>query len=358
MVTWPRQFGSSQDDTAIGVAVDREGNVYVAGTVDEKHFLSKFDSQGFEWWTIQLGSGVEGTATSLAVDGEGNVYVGGWTWGTLHGQAGEGRRDAFLRKLDPEGLEMWTAQFGSPGDDIAMSVAVDREEDIYVAGVMGRGAFLRKYDSQGLESWSLDLGSAEVVTARDVAVDGAGNVYLAGSALGTLAGQAGHGLGDAFLSKFDPEGVDLWTLQFGTPEEDASTSIVVDAEGSVYVAGLIGEDAFLNKYGSEGTELATISFGSAPADAFLSLAVNGEGNVYATGLTSGAPAPHDVSLSKFNFDGAEVWTLQLGSAEADTALDLALDGQGTIHVVGTTEGALAGQASAGGLDGFVVQVKR
>ena len=44
-------------------------------------------------------------------------YIGG---GTLPGQTTAGGIDAFVRKYDPNGTEMWTRQFGTAGDDFAL----------------------------------------------------------------------------------------------------------------------------------------------------------------------------------------------------------------------------------------------
>ena len=114
------------------MAVDVEGNVYVAGSTDSADrgdrnaFLRKYDSAGGELWS-RLGETFN-NAFSVVVDGEGNVYVAGSTEG------GKVMGDALLRKYDPTGQELWTRQFGSPQDDLGFSVAVDREGSVYVAG--------------------------------------------------------------------------------------------------------------------------------------------------------------------------------------------------------------------------------
>ena len=67
------------------------------------------------------------------MDSDGNVYVAGVTYGTLPGQTNSGNYDAFVRKYDADGNELWTRQFGSASFD-------DRPRDrggrhgLYVAG--------------------------------------------------------------------------------------------------------------------------------------------------------------------------------------------------------------------------------
>ncbi|MFQ5933557.1 MAG: SBBP repeat-containing protein, partial [Dehalococcoidia bacterium] len=65
-------------------------------------------------WVRQFGSGATDMATDVAVDREGNVYVAGITAGVLPDQTSAGSRDALVRKYAPDGQEMWTVQFGSP----------------------------------------------------------------------------------------------------------------------------------------------------------------------------------------------------------------------------------------------------
>ena len=96
-------------------------------------YLSKHDSDGNELWTRQSGGQSGLFANSLAVDG-GNVYVVGLTRGALPGQTHLGNTDAFVRKYDDDGNELWARQFGSRGLDMAEDVVVDGSGNLYVLG--------------------------------------------------------------------------------------------------------------------------------------------------------------------------------------------------------------------------------
>jgi len=151
-------------------------------------------------------------------------------------------------------VELWTRQFGTRGNDIAYSAAVDRAGNIYITGsttgafpeqnLLGNGGtFLRKYDSGGNELWTRQFGQS-YDAASSVAVDNSGNVYVAGQTLF-----------DAFLSKYDSGGNELWTRQFGTASFDAAYSVAVDNNGNIFVAGRSGnDDAFLCKYDADGNQ--------------------------------------------------------------------------------------------------------
>ena len=160
-------------------------------------------------WTRQFGSSEPYSASGVAVDGEGNVYVAGWTGGALPDQVSAGGEDAFLRKYAPGGTELWTRQLGYPdSSDGANSVAVDLEGNVYIAGYTDgadRTAFLRKYDSAGEVLWSR-IGET-FNWASSVVADGEGNVYVVGSTAG------GKVMGDALLRKYASTGEELWTRQ-------------------------------------------------------------------------------------------------------------------------------------------------
>ena len=80
----------------------------------------------------------------------------------------QGRSDAFLAKLDSEGLTLWVNQFGYIGDDYVSSIGIDIEGNIYAGGkpsgpfehyegiqpgLHPGDAFIRKFDSFGETLW-------------------------------------------------------------------------------------------------------------------------------------------------------------------------------------------------------------
>src|SRR5687768_4806749 len=73
-------------------------------------------------WVSQFGSFNAAADTARAVDSDGNVYVAGTVAGTLPGHASAGASDAFVRKYDAAGNEVWTRQFGSISNDEAVGV--------------------------------------------------------------------------------------------------------------------------------------------------------------------------------------------------------------------------------------------
>ena len=193
-------------------------------------FVRKFDANGKELWTRQIGTAtdVDDQIRGIALDGTG-VYVAGSTADVLPGQTSAGNADAFVRKYDPEGKELWTRQFGTSSFDQARGIAV-HASGVYVAGLTAgtmpgqtsagaHDAFVRKYDASGKELWTRQFGTRNLEDVSGIAADESG-IYVVGSTLGVLPGQTSAGSADLFVRKYDAEGKELWTRQFGTAEYD------------------------------------------------------------------------------------------------------------------------------------------
>jgi hypothetical protein len=388
-VEWMAQIGTSGRDYSYSVAVDASGNAYISGRTtgnlggpnagESDAFLSKFDSGGNEVWATQLGTSSHDESDSIAVDASGNVYITGMTFGDLGGPR-IGERDAFLSKFDSGGNELWTTQIGTSEWEQGWSVAVDASSNAYITGwtkgdlggpnARSADAFLGKFDTDGNEVWMTQIGTILWDAGHSVAVDASGNAYISGATGYNLGGvNSNPGKSDAFLSKFDSDGNGIWTTQIGTSPYDDSYGVAVDASGNSYITGYtegdLAEpnagiwDVFVSKFDSDGSEVWTTQIGTSEWDSGRSISVDIFGNAYITGFTRGdigGPNAGDIDafLIKFDSGGNELWSTQLGTSTYDTSSGIAMDTSGNVYISGTTDGDLGGP-SAGGYDAFLVK---
>jgi outer membrane protein assembly factor BamB len=99
------------------------------------------------------------------------------------------------------------------------------------------GPVLHRYDSDGNEVWKRQSAGAASVVAD------ATGVYVAGHTNG-LPGQCRLGSGfDSFVRKYDAEGVEQWTREFGASDASVAVGVAVDSSG-VYVASQSGLTGF------------------------------------------------------------------------------------------------------------------
>ena len=393
-ISWTAQFGTRYPDDADGVAVDPAGNLYVIGQTSGELpgqkavgmidcFLRRVDPAGHEVWTRQFGSPERDLPKGVALDDAGNIYVVGQTFGTLPGQTSAGGWDAFIRKYNPAGDEVWTRQFGGGGAESAASVRIDHAGNAYVVGgtraaLPGQtnlgdyDAFIVKFDPAGNTVWVRQFGTTNEDYAMAVALDGNGDPVVAGETGGLLAGATAAGGLDGFVREYDPAGNVVWTRQFGSPLDDYAVGVAVAPTGEVLAVGttlgaLPGQksrgdsDAYVVAYGPKGGDLWATQFGTTGADDAEAITFDAGGHAFIAGRVGTAlpgatsSGGSDAFLAAVSPVGEILWARQFGGPADDYALALAI-GRGGFYLAGGTTGALPGQTNLGQRDAFVVNL--
>ena len=261
---WTRQFGTALEDVGLGIAIDGTNHVLVAGTTagnldgetnpgGASVFVTKYAPDTRRAWTRVFGSGAEDAGRAVARDGTGNVYVVGDTLGTsFDGEAADGPPNAFLTKFNASGERQWTKIIGAAGSERAYAVATDGGGNVYVAGettgdldgetnLGSWDAFLVKFDGDGIRQWTRLMGGSGSDTAYGVAVDSAGNAYVTGASEGTLGGTSNA---DAFVAGYDTDGAPQWFTRLQTQCAEWANAIALGSPGYLYVVGKIYQCAF------------------------------------------------------------------------------------------------------------------
>jgi len=218
---WTQLRGSSQSDEGRDVAVDADGNVYVCGfvqgAVDGQTFagsrdicLVKYSADGvWQWTRLWGGSGID-EGQALAVDGDGNVWLAG-LGGSFNGQTDVGDSDAFLLKVNPDGAVVWTRLWGSIWADAAYDVAVAGDGLIYTVGLASSatfdglpgpgGHFLTCFDADGGKQWTQCWGGSDG-GVYGVALTGNNALWTVGTTVSGFDGQPAIGQEDFWLSRW------------------------------------------------------------------------------------------------------------------------------------------------------------
>lgn len=222
----------------------------------------------------------------------------------------------------------------------------------YAAGLFPKPVFFRP------------LGTIAYDSANSVTVGTDGSVYVTGVTGGNLDGQINSGKNDAFLIKYNPDGVKQWTKLFGTSANDAASSLAVGSDGAIYVAGTTwgnldgqinsgGNDVFLIKYKPDGVKQWSKLIGTSGDDTLSGMGTDDLGWIILGGTTSGNldgqknTGNKDAFIIKYAPDGVKQWTKLVGTSADDisTALDINKT-NGSIYLAGTTDGDLYGQINS------------
>ena len=179
--------------------------------------------------------------------------------------------------------------------------------------------FVARYDSDGNQLWIRHFGTSTAEFPTAMASDGAGGTMLAGWTFGDLGG-TNAGQSDAFVTRYDGAGNQLWLTQFGTSGRDPATGIALDdagGTGGVMIAGWTDGsmgarnagliDAYLVRMDSGGNQLSSRQFGTPSDDAAWPIMSDGVGGVFVGGGTFGdLGGPNagnlDCFLARYTFD--------------------------------------------------------
>ena len=309
---WGTYYGGEGTDAVSSVSTDVSGNVYICGTTYGSNFLAsggflnnnpaavggtsaaylvKFNGAGDRIWTTYYGGVGSTGGLSVAADGEENVYLSGFTLdftgiasnGYQNAIASSGFSDGFLVKFNPAGDRIWATYFGGAGDDTGFDIAVDTENSVYLTGRTSspnfpvlnasqatagadvglyEDAFLSKFDSDGVLLWSTYFGGSSFEAAFAVACASNGDVFISGRTNSNgLATTNAHqssksGAQDAFLVKYNTTGIRQWSTYYGGSEIDVAWGCTTDNLGNVLISGETGSFSGIAESGFQNTPYA------------------------------------------------------------------------------------------------------
>lgn len=204
------------------------GNNYPTTGISDG-FVAKYDHSGTPQWFRQFGSPDEDVILSIeaGTNGSDNCYFTGYFNSTMSvngiNLVSAGMWDVFFGKLAPNGDLLWLKRFGGPLNDIGYGITVDHQDNVIVVG------------------WFADT------------IDFGGGISI-----------SSYGGSDMFVAKFDPLGNCLWAKHGGDEGVDYGYKVDCSYSGTVFVTGVAGSGAsfdgvsqaqdglFVAKYNTDG----------------------------------------------------------------------------------------------------------
>jgi hypothetical protein len=279
-----KAFGGSSIDNVRGIDMDSSSKIYITG-----YFTSP---------TLNLGNG--------------NL-------------SNSGQSDIFLAKVDHVTLQpVWSKSFGGNLSDLPNVIAVDSENNVYIAGSfysdkinfggsdlvrkdsMYSEAFIAKFDTNGNHLWSKSFVGDRYDSINAIFIDSNNNVYIGCNSNSSSISFGGNyytnpiqGKYEAYVVKFDKDGNLKLTIRVGTSDDDNIVSaIAVDSGGNIIAGGYFmssinfgiktltsqgKEDSYLVKFYSTGNINWVTGFGGTDTDKLTSLSIDSSSNIFVTG---------------------------------------------------------------------------
>lgn len=365
------------------MAVDGQGQVYIVGWTDARNFpvtqnawlrtrsgaitgfLTKFNSTGTGLiYSTFIGGTNRDQVYDIEIDSAGYAYICGASnspdFPVTQGVAQTVFRggellndyfgDAFVVKVKPDGSgPVWSTFLGGTGRDVAYSLTLDANSNVFVAGMTGSrdfpvtsdafqtsvenlkdydtDAFLTRIDPAGSAfTYSTLIGGGGSEHAEVVKVNAAGEVYLFGATNSEFFPVTANAIQsnlslfltdhnapkpDCFILRLNPATKTLiYSTYLGGHYEEQPHGMAIDDEGYAYLTGWAfssdfpatpgersyGTDAFLTKVHPSGDYLVySLTIGGTPGDGYsdhgFGITRDQAGRIYIAGATSSPTFP-------------------------------------------------------------------
>jgi hypothetical protein len=387
ILVYSTYLGGSGNDSAFGIAVDNNRNVYVTGFTNSTNFPV--------------------TAGSFQT-----TYQGGAS------------DDVFVTKLNSNGSSLiYSTYLGGSNQDRGRGIAVDSSGNAYITGFTfsfnfpttagafrtslqgALNAFVTKLNATGTALiYSTYLGGiANFATA--IAINDSGNAYITGTAIipnfPTTPGAfqtAPLGADSAFVAKLSNTGASLVYSTY-LAGQTTGRSIVLDSNENVYVTGVTtslnlpvtpgafqtvrkgSQDAFVASFNPSGTALNFCTYLGGSGFGFIELGlgidIDSSSNVYVTGVTNSSDFPVTPNAFQMKLNGTTnafitklsatgttlLYSTYLGGNNQDTGIAIKVDNNDNIYITGSTNStnfpvtSNAAQSSlSGSLDAFITKL--
>lgn len=341
---------------------------------------------------------------SIKVDSNGDIYCSGHSNGALENNINYGLEDAFITKLDNNGMLQWHSQIGSSGDDRCYDMALDSQRNIYCVGssnsnfnnasnnhIGGNDGFLIKYNSNGAKVYEKQYGTTSNDEFHKIIIDENDNLYIAGVTLGDfVSGNYTNSKADLIFLKLNTNGDVIWQKQIYDGQSggynEYCKGFALDSFKNIYCAGytngnfgdisntistnnesmnggntLSPDNGFIIKLSNTGDLNWKKQFDQQSSERFLSMQISSDNQIYVSGFTTNnALNSQDIILVKYDIEGNQHWIKQftnngLNTDSNDAALSLFIDRNKSIYLAGRTASSLT-EPTAGGNDIFIMKL--
>lgn len=394
-----------------------------AGSFDA--FVTRMNPTGTALlYSSYFGGNDDDRAFGLALAPGGEVFISGSTFSTNlpmvtpFQNSNRGFNDGFIARFASNGVLTYSTYFGGTGSDTTTFVKNQGTDVVVFGGSTGSADYPVANAIQPLHGGGTDItvGKLNLTTNALIfstflggtggdstifssgAVDAAGNIYIGGVAgsinYPTTPGAyqtENNGSDDVVITKLNPTGsAFIYSTYIGGNLIDSADALAIDAEGNAYVTGftrsanyplknavqsqLKDPDAFVTKLNPTGTDVIFSTFlGGLNLERGSGITTDAAGNCYVTGRSNSGDFPakrslrpprglDDAFISKFNRDGALLFSTLLGGGANDYGFGVAADASNNVYVGGRatrtfliTQGVV--QPTLGGqADGFVTKI--
>lgn len=374
---------NTRDDFGRYITLDANGNVYVTGkapcfdenstnngldfiTISYNHQLQP---DNILWSNYYNGSAsLDDSAIAMIIDNNG--LPNGFLYVTGTSQENGGGTDITTIQYDlTTGNQNWIQKYHNGSNNYAVSVAIDADGYVYVAGNISTGGTyrigLRKYDYQngGQQIWFHTYPISQFKDwVSKMVIDKQGNIYTTGQSVATQDKDGNTITSYMFILKVNSDGTQQWyqTFKNSTAGLDRGNDIVVEDgtispySWNVYITGSTSNNVQQSqmttiKYSTDGTQQWFNNYGDDPNYiGYSSKAISlgyifcgncpnvGHWDVFVTGTGQFSTSVEDIITLKYSQSGVQQWDMKYnyGNNTINLPKSIASDVYGNVFVAG------------------------
>lgn len=359
-ITFIQTQGGGRRDRGINVLQTSDGGYAVVGysssgnAVGEDVYLVRLDPQGELLWSSTYGGeGNDNGWDLLEREGGGFIVVG------FTDSFGAGGMDIYLFETDAMGDLLWERTYGGPEDEFGWSMAATTDGGYVLGGQSesfgegDRDGYLVRVDPQGEEIWSQTFGGPEEDRLFSVDATADSGFILTGTTRGFGAVER-----DLFLVKTNEDGELDWMQVFGGDRDDVGHSVRRTADDGYMVTGYTRSfdaanyDTWMIKLDMTGEVEWEQFFGGSGDDRAIFGDQTEDGGYILTGYSRSFGAiDWDVLLVRADATGEILWHRTFGGVSEDTGYTVRQTSDAGFIVTGETYSLGAGRG-----DMYIIKV--
>jgi len=435
---WATYYGGGNYDVGNSISIDGNNNVLVTGQTNSSNFpvydpggtyfqgsnagsydafVLKFSSYGILQWATYYGGSADDCGRSISTDKNDNILVTGDTkslnfpvfnsgGGAYFQGTNAGYEDCFIIKFNTSGERQWATYYGGNSYEVGYSIYPDKNNNILVTGVSqsnnfpifnpGGGAyfqstgstsaFILKFNQNGVRQWATYYGFGSY--GYSITADTNNNILVSGETVhsnfpvynpggGAYYQNIYGGNKDAFILKFNQNGVRQWATYYGGNQTENEERISTDVDNNILITGHTSStnfplhnpggssyfqgnkggqfDAYILKFNTNGIRQWATYYGGTSTDGGYSICTDDSKNILITGKTGGANFPLlnpgngayfqntfgggvDAFLLKFDSSGIRKWATYYGGDGNDWGHSI-IANNNDIFITGYTKSA-------------------
>lgn len=262
---WQQLYGGTQADSASCIIQTADGGYIVGGTTSSntrevtgthgRHdiWIVKLTPDGVIQWQKALGGSNDDYFGKLVQTNDGGYIIAGTTWSKDKEVSGNhGYSDAWIVKLNANGIIKWAKTYGSSKPDGANSIVQTSDGGYIFTGICGANngdvsgyhagadVWVVKLNNSGVIKWQKSYGGSNDEQGNAVKQTSDTGYIVAATTKsndGDVTGLHGSTGSDYWILKLDKSGNLTWQKTYGGSRDELSTDVIQTSHGGYVVAG-------------------------------------------------------------------------------------------------------------------------